>query len=185
MRKRSSRHRPHAALDPLSPIIQTWVGLRYYFAGKHDAGDRRDRKALEIDPDFAPAHWHLGMAYEQTGQYAEGVAEAERALALDPGSLLYLASVGHAYARAGRVRGAGDAGTSDGSVLDRHVSAYHLAAIYVALGDTTAALDWLDRAFAERHPGSAISRVDPRAAPLRSSPDSSAWSGRRDCGSEK
>jgi tetratricopeptide (TPR) repeat protein len=25
-------------LDPLSPIIQTWIGLRHYFAGRHLAG---------------------------------------------------------------------------------------------------------------------------------------------------
>src|SRR6266536_5352368 len=53
------------ALDPLSPIIQTWLGLRYYMAGKPDAAIAEFRKALELDPEFAPAHWHLGWAYEQ------------------------------------------------------------------------------------------------------------------------
>jgi len=158
-------------LDPLSPIIQTWVGLRYYFAGQPEHAITEIRKALEIDRNFAPAHWHLGMAYEQTGQYAEGVAEAERALALDPGSLLYLASVGHAYARAGRVR---EARATLERLADasrtRHVSAYHVAAIHIALADTTAALNWLERALAERSPWIGYLDVDPRVAPLRSHP---------------
>jgi TolB-like protein/Tfp pilus assembly protein PilF len=160
-----------ASLDPLSPIIQTWVGLRYYFAGQHQHAIAEIRKALEIDRNFAPAHWHLGMAYEQSGQYAEGVAEAERALALDPGSLLYLASVGHAYARAGRVPEA--RATLDRlaeASRTRHVSAYHVAVIHLALGDTTAALDWLERALAERSPWIGYLVVDPRVAPLRSHP---------------
>jgi tetratricopeptide (TPR) repeat protein len=109
------------------------------------------------------------MAYEQTGRHAEAVAAAERALALDQGSLLYLASVGHAYARAGRVR---EARATLGRLADasrtRHVSAYHVAAIHVALGDTTAALDWLERALAERSPWFGYLAVDPRFAPLRS-----------------
>ena len=70
------------ALDPLSPIIQTWVGLRYYFAGKPQAAIAEYRKALELDPNFAPAHWHLGWAYEQMGRFDEGVAEAQRALGI-------------------------------------------------------------------------------------------------------
>ena len=159
------------SLDPLSPIIQTWVGLRYYFAGHHERAIAEYRKALEIDRNFAPAHWHLGMAYEQTGQYAEGITEAERALALDPGSLLYLASVGHAYARAGRVR---EARATLERLMEasrtRHVSAYHVAVIHIALGDTTAALDWLERALAERSPWIGYLNVDPRVAPLRSQP---------------
>jgi serine/threonine-protein kinase len=158
-------------LDPLSPIIQTWVGLRHYFAGQHERAIAEYGKALEIDRNFAPAHWHLGMAYEQTGRYAEAVASAERALALDQGSLLYLASVGHAYARAGRAREARAtlARLAEASRA-RHVSAYHVAAIHVALGDTTAALDSLERALAERSPWFGYLNIDPRFAPLRAHP---------------
>ena len=158
-------------LDPLSPIIQTWVGLRHYFAGRPDDAIVELLKALEIDRNFAPAYWHLGMAYEQTGRYAEGVAAAERALALDRGSLLYLTSVGTAYARAGRVQEARAtlARLADAS-RTRHVSAYHVTAIHVALGDTAAALHSLERALAERAPWMGYLAVDPRFASLRAQP---------------
>ena len=66
----------------ISPIIQTWVGLRYYFAGKYDDAIAEYRKALELDPDFAPAHWHLGWAYEQAGRFKEGVSQAGLASAV-------------------------------------------------------------------------------------------------------
>jgi serine/threonine-protein kinase len=159
------------SLDPLSPIIQTWVGLRHYFARHHESAITEYRKALELDRDFAPAHWHLGMAYEQTGRHAEAVSEAQQALALDPGSLLYLTSLGNAYARAGRVQEARAtlARLAEAS-RTRHVSAYHVATIHSALGDTTSALDWLDRAVAEQSPWIGYLNVDPRVDRVRSHP---------------
>jgi TolB-like protein/Tfp pilus assembly protein PilF/tRNA A-37 threonylcarbamoyl transferase component Bud32 len=166
-------------LDPLSPIIQTWVGLRHYFAGHHEQAIAEMRKAVEIAPNFAPAHWHLGMAYEQAGRYAEGVTEAERALALDSASLLYRASVGHAYARAGRVREArATLERLANASRTRHVSAYHVAVVHVALGDTTAAMEWVERAIAERSPWIGYLGVDPRFERLRSSPRFQAIVGR-------
>jgi serine/threonine-protein kinase len=157
--------------DPLAPIIQTWVGLRYYFAGKHEAAIPEYLKALELDRDFAPAHWHLGWAYEQTGRFKEGIAAAERALALDEGNLIYLASLGHAYARAGMEAEARAILARLTQVsLSRHVSAYHVAVIHFALGDTTTGLDWLERAREERSPWIGYLGVDPRVDPARADP---------------
>lgn len=159
------------SLDPLSPIIQTWVGLRHYFDRQHESAIAEYRKAIELDRDFAPAHWHLGMAYEQTGRLAEGVSEAKQALALDPGNLLYLASLGHAYARAGQVREArATLARLAEAARTRHVSAYHVAMIHIALGETTAALDWLDRALAEQSPWVGYLNVDPRVDHVRTHP---------------
>jgi tetratricopeptide (TPR) repeat protein len=167
MRHAQTAHR----LDPLSPIIQTWVGLRHYFADRHEQAIAEHQRALAIDRDFAPAHWHLAMAYQQAGRQAEGVAETERALALDEGSLLYVASLGHAYARAGRVR---DARATLARLAEasrtRHISAYHVALIHHALGDTNEALGWLERALEERSPWLAYIGVDPQVDALRSHP---------------
>ena len=159
------------ALDPLSPIIQTWVGLRYYFAGKHERAIAEYLKALELDRDFAPAHWHLGWAYAQTGRFEEGVSEAKRALAIDGGSLLYLASLGHAYAKAGMKKEArATLARLAQASTNRHVSAYHVAVIHLALGDTNAGLDWLERAYDEQSPWIGYLRVDPHVDPVRSHP---------------
>jgi DNA-binding SARP family transcriptional activator/Tfp pilus assembly protein PilF len=158
-------------LDPLSLIIQTWVGLRYYFAGDYEAAIAEYRKALELDRDFAPAHWHLGWAYEQTGHFKEAVSEAERALAIDGENLAYLASLGHAYARAGRTSEArATLARLARASSSRHVSAYHVAAIHVALGDTSSGLDWLERAYQEQSPWIGYVGVDPRFGALRSHP---------------
>ena len=158
-------------LDPLSLIIQTWVGLRHWFAGRPEEAIAEYRKAIALDSTFAPAHWHLGWVLEGTGRFAEGVAAAERALALDPENLLYLASLAHAQAGAGRE---GDARATLARLRrvsgQRHVSAYHLAAIHLALDETDAALEGLEAAYEERSPWIGYLAVDPRVAPLRSRP---------------
>lgn len=158
-------------LDPTAPIIQTWKGLRYYFAGNYEAAIGEYAKALELDRTFAPAHWHLGWAYEQTGRFADAIAAAQQALANDPDNLLYLTSLGHAYARAGKTAEArATLARLHQASATRHVSAYHVALIHVALGDTPAGLDWLDKAFEEQSPWIGYLKVDPRAAPLRRHP---------------
>ncbi len=88
-----------------------------------------------MGPNFGPGHWHLGWAYEQAARYPEAIGEAQRAVELSTGNPLYIASLGHAYAKAGKQDEAR-------TVLDqleqesatRHVSAYHTAVILTALG---------------------------------------------------
>ena len=53
---------------------------------------------------------------------------------------------------------------------NRHVSAYHVAVIHVALGDTNAGLDWLERAYDEQSPWIGYLRVDPRVDPRALAP---------------
>ena len=128
-------------------------------------------RAVELDPDFPPLLWHMGWAYEQTGRYAEAIAAAQKAIAISAGNPLYIASLGHAYAKAGEDQAARE-------ILDRlavesksrHVSAYHVAVIHGALGDLDQAMMWLEQAFQEKSPWTGYMRVDPRVDPLRSDP---------------
>ena len=158
-------------LDPLSPIISTFVGLAHYFAGRYEQAIQEYGIALELDPRFEPAHWHLGWALEQTGQYVEAISAAQQAIDNSEGNPLYIASLGHAYAKAGDI-------TQARQVLDRlereaatrHVSAYHTGVIYGAIGEIDEAFVWLDRAFEERSSWIGYMAVDPRLDGLRSDP---------------
>ncbi len=83
-----------------------------------------------------PASVRLGL--EQPGRFEEGVSEAERALAIDGGNLLYLASLGHAYAQAGMENKArATLARLAQASTNRHVSAYHVAVIYIGWGIRT------------------------------------------------
>lgn len=54
----------------------------------------------------------------------------------------------------------------------KHLSAYHLAAIYVALNDTNSAFQWLNEAIKNRADWLVFLKVDPRFDPLHSDPRS-------------
>ena len=157
--------------DPLAPIIQTWSGLRYYFAGKYDEAVAEFRKAIDLNDDFAPAHWHLSWAYLQMGRMAEALAEAKRASDIDKQNVLYQAAVGHAYARAGMKREA-QATLAQLAELSRsrYVPAYDIALIHLALGDRDQALTALERALEEKSVMVGYLRVDPRVDGVRDDP---------------
>ena len=89
-------------LDPLSLIIQTWMGLRYYFAGDYGPAIAEYRKALEWTTISRP---RIGTSAGPTPRPAASMRPSrrhKRALAIDGENLGYLASLGHAYALAGR-----------------------------------------------------------------------------------
>ena len=96
---------------------------------------------------------------------------AQQVIDNSEGNPLYIASLGHAYAKAGDI-------TQARQVLDllereaatRHVSAYHTGVIYGAIGETDEAFVWLDRAFEERSSWIGYMAVDPRLDGLRSDP---------------
>jgi len=69
-------------LDPVSNIINTWVGSRYYFALQYDKAIEHYRTAVEMDPAFVPVHLVLGQAYAQKQMYQEAIAELQRAVTL-------------------------------------------------------------------------------------------------------
>jgi eukaryotic-like serine/threonine-protein kinase len=120
-------------------------------AGRYEDAAHAAARAVEFDPGAPRGHSTLGWAHLRMGRQAEGLAELERAVALDPGNTLFLAQLGQAFAEVGRVADAR-------AVLrqlqqmstQRDVSPYHLAYVYVGLGEHDAALDALERAFAER-----------------------------------
>ena len=156
-------------LDPLSTIINTWVGSRYFFARQYDKAIEQYRNSLEMDPAFVPAHLVLGHALEQKHMYREAIAELERAVSLSGGSPIYMASLAHAYGVAGR-RGQARKLSDDLWNLSkqRFVSSYDLAVASVGIGETDRTFALLARAVEERSPRVAFLGVDPRFDGLRS-----------------
>ena len=53
---------------------------------------------------------------------------------------------------------------------DRAVVSYDVALIYVALGDQTRAMAWLEKAHTEKHASMTELAVDPMLDPIRDSP---------------
>src|SRR5438309_2175692 len=136
-------------LDPLahgSDVASTLLR-----AGRYEEAAHAAARVIEFDPRVPRGHSTLGWAKLKMGQHAEGLAELEQAVALDPGNTLFLAQLGQAFAEVGRVADARAVLRQlQQMTTQRDVSPYHLAYVYVGLGEQEAALDALERAFVER-----------------------------------
>ena len=150
-------------LEPLSLPINTDLGVIHYFAREYDQAIDQYRQTLDLDRNFHRAHFWLAAAYEQKQRYDEAIAEYTIAIELSGGSLEARASLGHAYARAGRRDEAlliFEGLNQDSS--SRYVSPYDLAIINLGLGESEAAIKWLDRACDEHAAWMIYLTVDPR-----------------------
>jgi TolB-like protein/DNA-binding winged helix-turn-helix (wHTH) protein len=158
-------------LDPLSPLINAWLGWRYQFARRYDQAIVEYRKALDLDPSFAPAHLLLGQAYEEKKMLKEATAELEQAVKLSGGGAVYLASLAHAYGVAGS--------RSDALKLIRQlenlaaqqrVSSYDVALAFVGVDDKDQAFSWLEKAVSDHAGRLMFLNVEPRFDSVRSDP---------------
>ena len=70
-------------LDPLSLAnTSTATFVAHYDARDYDKAIQVCREALDLDPNFLPAHWRLVQVYERTGKLGEALDEQQRAAAL-------------------------------------------------------------------------------------------------------
>jgi len=155
-------------LDPLSPIINAWLGWRYHFARQYDAAIEQYRRTLELDPNFAPTHLVLGQAYEQQGRASEALAELQQAQHVARGGPLYVAALAHALAGAGR---RADAERELQRLVElsarQYVSPVQIAIVHAGLGHAQEAIEWLEKGIDGRSAGMVWIKDDPRFDSLR------------------
>lgn len=166
-------------LDPLSPIINSNLGLYAYYEHRYDDAIEHCNKTLEMVPDFWVARHYRGLAYSMKGMHAEAIADLRSLLEspgdgpLKDGSVEkdpeVAASLGFAYAAAGR-RQEAEAIVERLQKLaqQRYVSPRYVATIYAALERKEQAIGLLNQAFESKHPGLVLIRIDPLFDRLRS-----------------
>jgi eukaryotic-like serine/threonine-protein kinase len=157
--------------DPLSPFAAANVGYPYYYAHQYDEAIRHYRKALELDPNYSWGHLWIGQAYLQKEMYKEAIDEINQAIRLSNGDTRPLATLGHAYAVAGRRDDAIKVlAQLQQLAKQRYVSPYFIALVYVGLREDDQAFAWLEKAYEERHPYLILMKVEPVFDRLRPDP---------------
>ena len=144
-------------IDSTLSVTKAVHGLALALINRPADADRELDAAVAKTPSVAALHVMKGAALLYTKRISEAVAALEVARVIDPQSPLVLGTLGYAYGRAGNVRGAAE--------IERALTAMQnragrtspgigtaLAKIKLSTGDTTAAMDFLERALRSRDP---------------------------------
>jgi eukaryotic-like serine/threonine-protein kinase len=168
-------------LDPLSPIISSNAGFYSYLQRNYDDAIKQYQQTLEMDNQFWVAHHYLGLAYAKKGMHREAIDEL-RLLLKSPGTgpikdgaieadPEVSASLGFVLANAGQTNEADEILRRLKALSNkRYVSPLYLAIVATGLKNNDLAINYLSSAFANRHPGLVLIRVDPIFDGLRNDP---------------
>ena len=158
-------------LDPASPLTSGIVGTTFYRARQYDRALEQLEKTLDMDPDFASTHFHLGMTCVQKTMYEKAIFHFERLSTLWASNPQLLALLGYGHAVAGERSVAQKILNELNNLSKRqYVSPLGLALVYIGLGDKDRAFNWIEKAYDERVFWLGYLKVEPFFDPLRSDP---------------
>jgi serine/threonine-protein kinase len=158
-------------LDPLAlqnTIEWGWVS---YLMHRSAEAESRIRLALDLNPNYAQAHWRLGLVQIQQRRYPEAIASIQRSIDL---------GVFQPYAAGGLILAYAASGNREAArkVLEdlehrfprEYIPPVSIAIGYGALGDTTRGLEWLNRAIDQHDIYIPENFFEPLLDPLRKDP---------------
>jgi len=159
--------RQATALDPISLKAVVGSGFHLYLSQQHQPEVEPLLLALELEPEFAVAHWAAGLAFDRLGEFERAEA-AHRAAVLHSGKSPCMESnLARSLALAGKRAEAIEMAERLGA---EGLAPYRTATIEAALGETARAVSSLDRAAAIRDPWLVVLKVDPMLDRLRGEP---------------
>ncbi|MGE5361505.1 MAG: tetratricopeptide repeat protein [Bacteroidales bacterium] len=157
-------------LDPTSLFPNHAAAWLYLFGGGVKEAEAQARHTIELFPDALHGYFVLGWAEWLQDRHAEAVAAFERALGLSR-EAMSLAFLGHVYGRLGR--------TQEAERLLRELETLPargqappsaFAVINAGLGNSDAAVDWLEKAFQMQDHLLLVLSAYPPFLPLRAHP---------------
>jgi serine/threonine-protein kinase len=158
-------------LDPLSAINLVDLADTYMYARRFKEAEAVMKKAFEIDPTFAYAHWIYGILLQVSGDLegARTQYATARARENDPQAIALRGQLGAIMGR--REEAVQALATLQELGKHQYVEAYYRALLYISLGQKDAAIAALEQGYAERDGDDiGVIKVDPLLDPLRGDP---------------
>ena len=158
-------------IDPLSPPTNMFVGSILFLCRNFDEAIEDLKRTLILLPNSLRIHVLLSMAYLHKSMFGQARLVLERASDLHPANMNTKAWLGFASGIEGRKSAAQKVLIElTGARKHHRASSFDMALIYMGLGQTTHALDWLERAYQDRHCSLIMANVNPLFDSLRSEP---------------
>lgn len=149
-------------LDPLNPRAFRTAGFVALLGRDYPAVIRHMERALALNPELVSAHFAIANARLMQGDAAGALAAAKQERA----PVFALTATAIAAHKLGD-KAAADAALAEIIADYAGAGLYQLAQVRAQRGETAAALELLDQAFAARDPGLLFARNDPLLDPLR------------------
>jgi TolB-like protein/Flp pilus assembly protein TadD len=155
-------------LDPLNPQLLSALGKAYYLQRRPADGLTLYETGAKLPTDAASRYFWTAYYYRSRGDTARAFLAARKGVAMSGDAPLYSGAMATIYALGGRT----DSARAILARLERLANhpSYHIAATYAALRDDDIAVDWLERAYAERSDWLPAMRYDPVFDRLRENP---------------
>ncbi len=158
-------------LDPLSLMINNHLAYLFHVRREYQRAVTQFRSTIELDPNYALAHWLLITSLIVQGDFDAAVAEGELLAKLTGRSPLGLGGLGATLAAAGRAREAAEAlAELEDEAARNYVPWMCMAWITCALRDLDRTFALLEKSIDEGEPMVCNLNLEPFFDPLRSDP---------------
>jgi tetratricopeptide (TPR) repeat protein len=166
-------------LDPTSVSVRRTLGWLYYYARRFEQARYHLARAAAMNPRAEETYRVLGLTLSIEGQHDEAERVLRDAVVMDGSSTYTKATLGFALGRAGKHAEAELVLAELAALHAReYVSPVAFATLHLGLGHIEEALDWAQRAHAERRGWLAYLDVNPLLDPLRGLPEFEALAAR-------
>ena len=152
------------AIDPISLKAVVGSGFHLYLSQQYQPDLEPLQRALELEPEFAVAHWALGLACDQLKRFDQAESAHRAAVRHSGSSPTMESNLARSLALAGKRAEAA-------SLLERlraeGLAPYRIATIETALGENAHAIRSIERAHALKDPWLVVLKVDPMLDAIR------------------
>src|SRR5580700_2071862 len=157
-------------LDPLSLIIATDRGAIFYFSRQYDRAVEQFQSVREMDPGFGRVHMVIDV-YLQQGRFAEALANLEEWRRASGDGTYTSSRVVYLYGRMGQKdKARAELRKLEAMTGTQSLDPVPMAMAYLGVGNNEAALNSLEKAYAERSNLLTALKVEPVYDPLRDDP---------------
>ncbi|HZG52880.1 MAG TPA: protein kinase, partial [Pyrinomonadaceae bacterium] len=158
-------------LDPLTLFNQHMLGFCLFYARRYDESLAVYRDLIEAASTHGLGFFGYSWVFGQLGRHEEAIDAAAKAIGFSGPSPFITATLGSAYAAAGRTQEARHVlAELEELAAKRYISPYYLAIAHTQLGDYERAFTLLQQSFADGEAWIMWVGVQPQFDPLRRDP---------------
>jgi serine/threonine-protein kinase len=158
-------------LDTGSVSVRRTLGYVYFYARRFEQARYHLMRAIEMNPLAEESYRVLGLILTHANEHEEADRVLSEALELEGAASYTRTTLALARARAGDPTFASEVlADLEKRQHSDYVSPVEFTTLYIALGDNDRAIDWAEKAYAERRGWLAYLNVHPVVDPLRAEP---------------